>query len=196
MPRFLAVLVLACASGVARADDEAIVKRLKAVGVPVGPFDSEGGLAVILDKNNLDTALPELCELRTLRSVCLNHLGLTDNQLRRVCALGVKHLHFCDCSITAARLKIVARARGLEGLGLTDTAIIDSTITDEGLAELKGLRDLKYLHLDGAALTDAGLHHFEGMKKLRQLDLGCCRNVTDAGVARLQKALPQCRINY
>jgi hypothetical protein len=190
MHRCLAVLVLACVSSVARADDEAIVKRLKEAGAVVLSKGPDAGLEVQLDADNLDSALTELCELRSLRQLNLRQTGLTDNHVQQVCALpGVKTLAFLDCPITDARLKIVARARGLRTLWLSGTAF-----TDAGLAELNGLRDLEVLMLRSASVTDAGLRHLEGMPWLACVDLQGCPKLTGAGIARLQKALPKCEI--
>jgi hypothetical protein len=190
MRKMLALVTLLGVAGVGRAGDKEIVKRLEAAGVLVQPHDSKGGLLVSLEAHNLDAALAELCELRGLRWVFLYHPGLTDNQLQQVCALpGLRALSFNDCPITDARLKIVAKVRGLERLSLADTAI-----TDDGLAELTRLRDLISLTLQSTSVTDAGLRHLEGMRGLVCLDLRACPKVTDAGVARLQKALPKCEI--
>jgi hypothetical protein len=183
----LALVALLSVVGTGRADDAALVKRLEAEGVSVRRVGS--WLSVSLYADNLDAALDELCELRGLGCVHLRHPGLTDNQLQRVCALGVKSLYFIDCPTTDARLKIVAVARGLETLVLFDTVI-----TDAGLAELTRLSDLKTLYLVNASITDAGLRHLEGVKELRDLGLSRCPNITDDGVARLQKALPECKI--
>ena len=42
-------------------------------------------------------------------------------------------------------------------------------------------------------ITDAGLVHLKGLTNLQELDLSRTRT-TDAGVAVLQKALPNCKI--
>jgi internalin A len=216
MRKLLTLVALLCAAGAGRAGDKEIIERLIAQGTLVGQITLDGGLAVCLEAHNLDAGLAELCELRSLRGVSLlSHPGLTDNQVQRVCSLpGLRSLIFLDCSITDARLKIVARVRGLESLWLSGTAI-----TDAGLAELSGLRDLESLSLPSASVTDAGLRHLEGirgltqlgllgcakitdgglrhregMKKLRSLDLRGCPRITAEGVARLQKALSDCKI--
>src|SRR5689334_3901312 len=47
----------------------------------------------------------------------------------------------------------------------------NSTITDAGLAHLRGLADLQELFLQGTHVTDAGLVHLRGLTKLRVLIL-------------------------
>jgi hypothetical protein len=48
-------------------------------------------------------------------------------------------------------------------------------------------------HLDQCQITDAGLEHLKGLKNLKAVNLRATK-VTDAGVADLQKALPNCKI--
>ena len=44
-------------------------------------------------------------------------------------------------------------------------------------------------------ITDAGLEHLKGLTNLEELDLRWTK-VTDAGVAKLQQALPNCEIRW
>jgi hypothetical protein len=191
MRKLLALVVLLSLAGAGRADDEAIVKQLQEKGAAVIQLPISGAnLYVQLDANNLDATLPDLCELRGLHGLGVRQTRLTDKQVQQVCALpGGKTLDFIGCPITDAQLKIVAGVRGLEGLGLADTAI-----TDEGLAELTRLGDLESLTLHSASITDVGLRHLEGMRGMFTLQVGGCPKITDAGVARLQRALPNCTI--
>ena len=67
-------------------------------------------------------------------------------------------------------------------------------VTDEGLKHLGTLTNLEYLQILGSsAVTDAGLDHLVGLKHLRSLSL-LGTQVTEEGVAELQKKLPECRI--
>jgi len=82
--------------------------------------------------------------------------------------------------------------------GLTNLEILQlpqsSKITDKGLMHLAGLTNLANLDLGGTSITDAGLVHLKGLNKLEMLALP--KNITDAGVAELQKALPDCKITH
>ena len=53
---------------------------------------------------------------------------------------------------------------------------------------------MKVLFLLETGITDAGLRRLERLSQLESLNLQDCPNVTDEGVARLQKALPKCEI--
>ena len=71
-------------------------------------------------------------------------------------------------------------------------------ITDAGLAQLKGLTNLQTLELDYTQITDAGLVHLKGLTKLERPNISFFfrknNQITDAGVASLQRVLPNCKI--
>ena len=62
-------------------------------------------------------------------------------------------------------------------------------VTDAGLKDLAGLKQLQWLNLTKTQVTDAGLKHLAGLKQLRLLLLTNTK-VTDKGIADLKKALP------
>ena len=66
-------------------------------------------------------------------------------------------------------------------------------ITDETVASLWGLAECLELDLRNTEVSDAGLVHLRQLTKLRFLYLSDT-NVTEEGVAMLQKALPDCEI--
>jgi hypothetical protein len=67
-------------------------------------------------------------------------------------------------------------------------------IADAGLTHLEWLPGLQSLSL-GECVTDAGVQHLERLPQLRTLNL-VRTQVTDAGIQRVQKALPNCTIRY
>jgi hypothetical protein len=71
-----------------------------------------------------------------------------------------------------------------------------SDVTDAGMAAVGGLKGLKYLNLRTTGVTDAGLRRLQGMSSLELLVLFDCPGITVEGVARLQKALPNCSIRH
>ena len=73
--------------------------------------------------------------------------------------------------------------------GLTQLKKIDigrSGVTDAGLANLRGLTGLEQLVLGGNPITDAGLVHLRGLRSLKILSLDDTQ-VTDAGLANLNE---------
>jgi hypothetical protein len=69
----------------------------------------------------------------------------------------------------------------------------DTQVTDAGLTRIAGLTQLRELMLACPQVTNDGLKHLSGLTKLRELDLADTK-VTDEGVAKLQEALPNCKI--
>jgi hypothetical protein len=59
---------------------------------------------------------------------------------------------------------------------------------------LAGLSGLEFLALEDCRVSDAGLVHLKGLRQLKHLQLGGTE-VTPAGVAVLQRDLPDCYIN-
>ena len=78
-------------------------------------------------------------------------------------------------------------AVGLHGPQVTDARL-------ERLTHLKGLTTLRTLGLMNTRVTDAGLAHLKGLASLQSLNLTNTQ-VTDAGVNELKKALPDCRVS-
>ena len=77
---------------------------------------------------------------------------------------------------TAARLgmehRVVRIAETAINARLPEVAwAADEPVTDEGLANLKGLNRLLRLDLKGTPLTDAGLKHLRGVRNLKELNL-------------------------
>jgi Leucine-rich repeat (LRR) protein len=72
-------------------------------------------------------------------------------------------------------------------------------LTDEVVAELAQSQSLQSLRLEGNQLTDAGLESLAKLKTLRYLQVNHNQGkdgvkLTQAGIARLAAALPQCKI--
>jgi hypothetical protein len=68
-----------------------------------------------------------------------------------------------------------------------------TNITDDGLNHLHRLRNLEHLSLINTAISDKGLVNLEGLDSLRELHV-IGTQVTADGIAKLQLALPECKI--
>ena len=97
-------------------------------------------------------------------------------------------LDLSETHVTDAGLKELAGLKQLTTLDLFGTQV-----TDAGLKELAGLMQLTTLYLSETQVTDAGLKELAGLKQLTTLDLSYTR-VTATGTAELGKALPHCKI--
>ena len=143
-----------------------------------------------------DAGLVHLSELTNLRELDL--YGGTGFQNTAVTEAGLVHLaaltnltvlNVRPSQITDIYLEHLKGFTRLEKLDLSGTQI-----TDAGLVHLKGMRDLQQLDLMSTKVTDAGLIHLKPLTSLKQLVLDGCTTLTNAGVAELQRALPDCKI--
>ena len=135
-----------------------------------------------------DGGLQHLAGQKELQSLVLTGTKVTDAGLRHL--RGMKELSQLDLSRT------MISDTGLECLeGLKKVIMLDlsgTKVTDKGLEHLKALNQLQELKLDGTNVTDAGLEH---LKRLRVDTLSLAHTkVTNSGVAKLQRALPDCQI--
>ncbi|MBS0207575.1 MAG: SUMF1/EgtB/PvdO family nonheme iron enzyme [Planctomycetes bacterium] len=116
----------------------------------------------------IDADLLHLLDLKSLNSVMLNEQTM----------------------IADEGLGILQGIPTLQGLILSGTGVSNS-----GLSYLKSIRALRVLYLDGTAINDNGLAHLYGLKTLSVVRLNKTK-VTAAGVAALQRALPNCKIEW
>lgn len=90
--------------------------------------------------------------------------------------------------VTDAGLKHLGRCRELEMLGLRGTAV-----SDTGLHEIASHTELRELDLFNTQVSDAGLEHLARFWNLELVYVGETK-VTTTGLAKLQEALPNCKI--
>ena len=125
----------------------------------------------------------------------LAHLGLTDT---RVSDAGLAHLKdLTNLQTLNLRFTQVTGAGlvHLKGLNLKELRIPDQAATDTGLKHyLEAVKPPTELSLfRWKKITDAGLVHIKELTNLRLVDLSFTQ-VSDAGIAELRKALPNCKI--
>jgi len=80
----------------------------------------------------------------------------------------------------------------LVGWGVHYGNLENTPATDDALKPLESLPGVRELELFGP-LTDAGLEHLKNLTELKRLDLRHTL-VTEDGVERLQKVLPNCEV--
>ncbi len=168
--------------------------------------------------NGLTAAgLAELAKLPKLQTLFLDMKGqhITDKELPRFLALTqLKEFYIYTSDIddpTYRRLLAMPSLVTLSIYGgqLTDRVIADldkqprmtgigynyCAITSDGIRSLAKLRHLIFLQLMGSPCSDADLDHLAALTNLTYLFVRQTK-VTAAGVAALQKALPNCKIEW
>ena len=149
-----------------------------------GPKITDAGLAHLKDLTNLQTL--------NLRSTQVTDAGLVHLK-------GLTNLRELDLN----RTKVTdAGLVHLKGMNLKRLIIPDQAQTDTGLKHyLAAIKPPTELHLNkhrmrpllNWSITDSGLVHLKGLTNLKSLSLYKTQ-ITDAGIAELQKALPNCKI--
>jgi len=90
-------------------------------------------------------------------------------------------INLAQTNVSDDDLALLAPLANLRELDLTF-----ARITDAGLAHLKGMTSLRSLKLGQVPVTDAGLAHLKGMTKMVVLDLTGLPRITDQGLAELK----------
>src|SRR5439155_9902347 len=70
-----------------------------------------------------------------------------------------------------------------------------TAVTDAGLANFKGCKELSSLRLDNTQVTDGGLAYFKECKSLTGLQVRQTK-VTAKGLAEFHAAVPRCQIDH
>jgi serine/threonine protein kinase/Leucine-rich repeat (LRR) protein len=189
-----------------------------------GPFSATGmfhlaGLknlkSLDLDSPIGDHGLDQLKGLTNLEELTLVGANITDAGLARLAGMKkLKTLQLGNNDITDEGAQFIAALPRLQNLDLQSTGISDrgldqilllpeltqlslarTRITDVGVDALSAKTQLERLSLEGLPVSDDALAFLEALKKLRWLSLGDT-DVTAEGVARLQRALPECKIDW
>ncbi|MBA7617350.1 hypothetical protein ES703_24664 [subsurface metagenome] len=137
--------------------------------------------------------LRHLSKLANLRSLNLYPAkGISDAGLKHLGGLrNLRYLNLADARIRGPGLRYLQGLSGLKTLNLASTPLKNS-----GLKHLEGLVNLRDLDLSDTHIGDEGLRYLQGLTHLRWLWIIQCEGVSDSGVAKLQKALPGCKIDH
>src|SRR5947209_5505897 len=164
-----AVMLLACLSGAARADEATAVKAVENLGGKVTRDDKLPGKPVIgvnLPATKVtDAGLKELKHLKHLTS---RNLVGTDG--------GGEGAYEGQKAVTQAGLKVKQELKQM-----IEVNVVCNEVTDVGLEEMQHLKQVTSLNLICTGVTDVGLKELKDLKHLTSLNLAGCRQVTDAG---------------
>lgn len=150
---------------------------LTALSIEFVPITSAG-------LKDLNTRFPNL-EYLTLQA-----LQLGDDDLSFLSQLKLKFLSIPLTAVATPAMRTVGQMNSLTDLFL----FANESLNDECVAQLTGLSQLHVLRLDGTSITDAGLESLSKLQSLELLNVSNCKRLTEAGVRKLQKALPACKI--
>lgn len=116
-----------------------------------------------------------------ITGVDLRATWITDTDLRKVARLPhLTHLDLSLTRITDQGMQELKNATGIVDLNLR----FAESVTDEGLAAVKGWRKLKRLNVHGTKISDTTLDHIAGISTIEILDIGSAM-ITDVGLERL-----------
>lgn len=182
-----AFLIFALLAHSARADDRRLEKRIDDLNGFVKRNTNLPGAPIVevelyyaelnAEDWNAITDLPHLVRLTLLRPTVaadsLKHL----EKLRKL-----EELEFTSTIITNASLKIIARLPKLRSLSLWR----NENVTDAGLKELRFMKTLQVLCLDGTSVTGKGLKDLAEIRTLTELSLRGA-NIVDEDLIHLTR---------
>jgi hypothetical protein len=140
-----------------------------------------------------DEGMKQLAQLENLQELDLSETIVGNDGLAHLKGLPkLVDLNLWAARVGDAGMVHVGAMTQLKRLNLDNVRFPGDNVflTDEGLKQLAGLKDLEWLHVGKTEITDAGLKQLAGFKKLKHLEVTVFDKVTPAGVAELKKALP------
>ena len=137
-----------------------------------------------------DAGLKYIAGLTQLRWLCLDDTRITDAGLVYLDGLSeLQQLDLAYMAVTDDGLKHLAPLSRLANLDLSGTEI-----SGVGLQYLSGLVNLQHLDLSRSMVNDEGLDRVGRLRSLRRVSLAGAIQISDEGVSKLKKALPNCEI--
>ncbi len=127
-------------------------------------------------------------QLENIKRLSLTVTGADDRQCHWLAQIEIP----LDLHLSRSPDISVAGWKEFTSTKLKGMTLIQTPITDTGLAHLGSIDDLEMLFINDAPVTNAGLSHLRELNSLRGLVLHGTK-VTEEGVAELQKSLPNLR---
>ncbi len=145
-----------------------------------------------------DIGVAHLAELQDLATLWLSQNRISGTGFKSFSTPSLVELHMYDNPITNEGLIEIGRLTSLEklGIGRTTRAAGDGNkVTDDGIAHLADLKRLKFICLVNLDITDEALQTLQQIPSLQTIEL-YGTEITNAGVADLKAALPNCKIKH
>src|SRR5579864_7015663 len=107
-----------------------------------------------------------------------SNIAVNDKDIDKLASWsGLKQLRCAQCRLAKPKLSVFSQLRDLD--------LSDSPFTDEGMASLAGLKNLKHLILRNTLVTDDGLKYLQHRTALGELDPSRSR-ITSRGMEHLR----------
>lgn len=164
-----------------------------------------------------DQCCKDLAGLHGLKSLHLIDTGITDADLKVICAapFDLVSIHFYKCdgltdaglahlSAQSAIFYLEIHEANISGVGLAKLSSLPlmvlrlqdcAFVTERGLSHLPKFKALENLILKGTSVTDASLVHIAAMTSLKEVALSGTK-VTAGGVEQLQRRRPRLSISH
>ncbi len=179
------------------------VLLVNATGNKLTEFTFLEGMNNLRHFNGHDTDLDDACLGYLKECPKMETLDIGTNYQNHVTDDGIqnlkdmKFLAFLDMLGTRASDVGLGHMKGLTNL--TYLAMgnhgVRTDISDAGVANLVGMKKLETLIIVNAAVTDASLEHIKKFSNLKRVHLAKTQ-ATEAGVASLKLALPNCNVEF
>lgn len=142
-----------------------------------------------------DDQLPAIEQLQQVRTLSLEASQIGNASLPRLSRLRrLTFLNLSETNVNDEGMETVAQMRQLKALWVAPAkGQATGMVTDVGVSRLATLTNLESLAVGGKGITDASLPVFEQFPELDTLFLFDTA-ITPAGIARLRKARPACRV--
>jgi Leucine-rich repeat (LRR) protein len=145
---------------------------------------------ILRGENFSDTGLAHLKNVPSLRILNLMHLTITDAGVRHLSGhAGLENLSLYETQVTNRGLAYLKSMPALKKLNVGKVGGGQARITDAGMTHLAQINSLEYLHLPNFGITDEGLATIAGLQNLKHLWV-CGRSnspLTDNGLRHISK---------
>jgi Leucine-rich repeat (LRR) protein len=155
------------------ADDPAAVEALAALGAKTKTDDD--GLIIdvnLRETDATDETLKTIAALTRVKSLLLNDLEITDAGLAALKDVSwpIENLDLRGCPVSNEGLKNISGVSSLRALRLSGSNS-SASVDDDGMASVAQLANLKVLSLDKLWISEVGVEQLLGLKNLSELYL-------------------------
>jgi hypothetical protein len=175
------------------------IKSLKVLNLPQGKFGDDGvkELAALTNLEELsdsdgvgDVGIYPLKTLTKLRKFSATNCKVGDGAMKTLATLPeLRELQLYGSAVTDLGYASIGKMEKLEKLRTS------YSITDQGLAHLGGLKNLRDLSVWNSSVTIKGIRALPNLKNLKELDISTW-NIKAEEADKLRDELPNCNVAY